>query len=81
MFHHVIGFWRKMIINFEQKSTYLLTINSLYYSCGPNSSFLKVNRGYGIFPSQKMRKASGIADWGESDYSFELKYLFKQEKY
>ena len=43
MFHHVIRVWRNMIIDFEQKSMYPLTINNLDYLCGPNSSFVKVN--------------------------------------
>lgn len=75
-YNHVIIVWRKTIIDFEQPTTYPLTVNNLDFSCGPASQFLTVDRGYGILPSRDMKKACNIADWGESDVDDELKNLF-----
>jgi hypothetical protein len=84
-YSHVIGIWNKMIIDFEYKSAYPLTINNLDFSCGCESTFVRVLRGYGIFPSKKMKKAcrqvDGYSDWGESDVSGSLNYLFKRGKF
>ena len=84
-YNHVICIWNKAIIDYEHRSTYPLTINNLDFSCGPSSTFLAVNRGYGIFPSKEMRRAcremDGYVDWGESDVKGELKFLFKSGRY
>ena len=81
----VIGIWNKMIIDFKYKTAYPLTINNLDFSCGCESTFVRVLRGYGIFPSKKMKKAcrqlDSYLDWGESDVSGSLNYLFKRGKF
>ena len=84
-YNHVICIWNNAIIDYENQSTYPLTINNLDFSCGPMSSFIAVNRGYGIFPSKEMRRAcremDGIVDWGESDVKDELRFLFKSGRF
>lgn len=75
-YNHVVIVWNKTIIDFEQPSTYPLTVNNLDFSCGPASEFLTVDRGYGVLPSRDMRRACNISDWGESDVNGELKNLF-----
>ena len=84
-YSHVIGIWNKMIIDFEYERAYPLTINNLDFSCGCESTFVRVLRGYGIFPSKKMKKAcrqlDSYLDWGESDVSGSLNYLFKRGKF
>ena len=56
MYNHVIGVWKNMIIDFEEKSVYPLTVNNFDYLCGSGSTFVQVVQGYGIFPSKEIRK-------------------------
>jgi hypothetical protein len=63
--------WRNKIIDFECMHTYPLTEESLRQVCGVHTTFQRIVRGYGIFPSKKIRKSSGndyIEDWGMTDY-------------
>ncbi len=48
-YHHVVVFWRGMIIDCESKCTFLLTNDSLRQICGVNTTFVGISCGYGIF--------------------------------
>ena len=82
-YNHVICLWRNMIIDFEEDTTIRLTENNIRYSFGQSSRFLRVVRGYGIFPSRNMKKlcrALDIKEWGDSNYlNGENAHLFKNE--
>ena len=84
-YNHVICIWNNAIIDYENRSTYPLTINNIDFLCGPMSSFIAVNRGYGIFLLKEVRRAcremDGIVDWGESDVKDELRFLFKSGRF
>ncbi len=67
-YNHVVV----MVIDFESPHTYLLTEESLRQVCGVHTTFSKINRGYGLFPSKKNRKLKGnsnITDWGWNEYN------------
>ena len=70
-----------MIIDFEEDTTIPLTEKNIAYSCSKNSRFMRVVRGYGIFPSKDMRKtckALDIKEWGDEKYcNGDNGYLFK----
>ena len=57
-YNHVIWIWNNAIMDYENQCTYPLTINNLDISCGPMSSFIAVNRGYGILPSKEILRGS-----------------------
>ena len=72
-----------MIIDFEEETTIPLTENNIRYSFGQNSTFVRVVRGYGIFPSKNMNKACralDIKEWGRKSYdNGENAHLFENE--
>ena len=82
-YNHVICLWRDMIIDFEEETTIPLTENNIRYSFGRNSTFVRVVRGYGIFPSKNMNKACralDIKEWGRKSYdNGENAHLFENE--
>jgi hypothetical protein len=53
-YNHVVVIWQKMVIDFESTHTYLLLEESLRQVCGVHTTFFKINRGYGLFPSKKI---------------------------
>jgi hypothetical protein len=70
-YNHVFVVWQKMVINFESTHTYLLTEESLRQVCGVHTTFFKINRGYGLFPSKKnhkLKENSNITNWGLNEY-------------
>jgi hypothetical protein len=71
IYKHVVVVWRNKIIDFECKHTYTLTEESLRQVCGVHTTFQRIVRGYGIFPSKIIRTSSEnayIQDWGMNDY-------------
>ena len=82
IYKHVIVVWQGMIIDFEQWATYPLTESNIDFSCGPCSSFIALDRGYGLFPNKEMKKhikkKYGILDVGLSDYQKGHRKFFKK---
>jgi hypothetical protein len=71
IYKHVVVVWRNKIIDFECMHTYPLTEESLQQVCGVHTTFQRIDSGYGIFPSKKIRTPSEndyIQDWGMNDY-------------
>ena len=58
IYKHVVVVWRKKIIDFECMHTYPLTEESLRRVCGVHTTFQRIVRGYGIFPSKIIRTSS-----------------------
>jgi hypothetical protein len=54
IYKHVVVVWRNKIIDFECMHTYPLTEESLRQVCGVHTTFQRIVRGYGIFPSKKI---------------------------
>ena len=80
-YKHVIVVWQGMVIDFEQWETYPLTASNIDFSCGSCSTFLNLDRGYGLFPTKKMKKhikeKYGILDVGLSGYATRHRKFFK----
>ena len=67
LFNHVVVVWRNDIIDFESHYTYQLTVANVDRICGPKNPFSKINRGYMILRSRKMKSSMcDFSDWGES---------------
>jgi hypothetical protein len=67
-YNHVVIAWRGEIIDFEEKFTYLATIENVNRICGPKNPFHKVSRGCIILPSKNMKHGvSDYGDWGEKE--------------
>ena len=65
-FHHIIGIWKDMIIDYECQYCLTLSIKNLNKICGDSTEFSHVIRGCAIFPSKRMKKSIGKSgDWGE----------------
>ena len=67
IYKHVVVVWRNKIIDFECMHTYPLTEESLRQVCGVHTTFHRIVRGYGIFPSKEIRlspKNAYVQDWG-----------------
>jgi len=83
-YDHAICLWRERIIDFEEATTIPLTENNIDYSCGQDSSFIRVVRGYGLFPSKEIKrecKKIGILEWGHPEYQNGLySEFFKKPK-
>jgi hypothetical protein len=70
-YKHVVVVWRNQIIDFECMHTYPLTEESLRQVCGVHTTFQRIFRGYGIFPSKKIRLSpenAYVQHWGMDDY-------------
>jgi len=77
LYNHVVVVWRNDIFDYESKHVYPLTVENVDRICGPNNLFLKVNRGYLILPSRKMKLCVGEkSDWGELNIRQSLIHLF-----
>jgi hypothetical protein len=71
-YHHVVIFWRGMIIDYASKYTFLLTNDSLRQICGVNTTFAGISCGYGIFsPTHICNSMDNISieDWGINEYN------------
>jgi hypothetical protein len=71
IYKHVVVVWRNKILDFECMHTYPLTKESLRQVCGVHTTFQRIVRGYGIFPSKEIRlspKNAYVQDWGMDDY-------------
>jgi hypothetical protein len=69
-YKHVVVVWRNKIIDFECMHTYPLTEESLRQVCGVHTTFQRIVRGYGIFPSKVnclLPKNAYVQDWGMDD--------------
>ncbi len=70
-YKHVVVVWRNKIIDYECMDTYPLTEESLRQVCGVHTTFERIVRGYGIFPSKEIRlspKNAYVQHWGMDDY-------------
>ena len=71
IYKHVVVVWRNKIIDFECMHTYPLTEESLRQVCGVHTTFQRIVRGYGIFPSKEIRLSpenAYVQDWGMDDF-------------
>jgi hypothetical protein len=71
-YNHVVVVWQNKVIDFESRHTYPLSEVSLGQVCGVHTSFCKIIREYGLFPSKQIRKMkenSDISDWGLNEYN------------
>jgi len=71
IYKHVVVVWRNKIIDFECMHTYPLTEESLRQVCGVHTTFERIVRGYGIFPSKEIRllpENAYVQHWGMDDY-------------
>ncbi len=71
IYKHVVVVWRNKIIDYECMDTYPLTEESLRQVCGVHTTFERIVRGYGIFPSKEIRlspKNAYVQDWGMDDF-------------
>ncbi len=55
-YHHVVGVWRQMVINYESMYMYPLTEDTLRQICGVNTTFQQISCGYGIYYRQQFAK-------------------------
>ncbi len=85
-YHHVIVIWRGMLVDYESKYTFPLTIDSLRQICGVNTTFAGISCGYGIFPPIHICNSMdniSIEDWGINEYnikgSFPLENILSDE--
>ena len=70
-----------MIIDFENKYPYSLSVDNLNKLAGKNNCFHKLVRGVGILPSITIKKKSNDkGDWGEGDMKDKLHHLFKKKE-
>jgi len=77
LYNHVVIVWKNEIIDFEAEYTYRLTVPNMDRVCGPNNPLAKLNRGYIILPSRKMKQCVGdFSDWGETIMKDNLHHLF-----
>jgi hypothetical protein len=70
-YHHVVVVWNKVVFDYESKNTYPLTNETLTQICGENTTFHGISRGYGIFPSKKIKQLprnTHIHDWGYTEW-------------
>jgi hypothetical protein len=70
-YDHVIVVWNSMVIDYESLYTYPLSEDSLSQVCGINTTFHKVTSGYGIFPSDNLRRKVNelnMIDWGITEF-------------
>jgi hypothetical protein len=71
-YHHVVVIWRGVIIEYESKYIFPLTIDSLRQICGVNITFAGISCGYGIFPLNHICNSMdniSIEDWGINKYN------------
>jgi hypothetical protein len=71
IYKHVVVVWRNKILDFECMHTYPLTEESLRQVCGVHTTFQRIVRGYGIFPSKEIRSSPAnayVQHWGMDDY-------------
>ncbi len=71
IYKHVVVVWRNKIIDFECMHTYPLTEESLRRVYGVHTTFQRIVRGYGIFPSKEIRLSpenAYVQDWGMDDF-------------
>ena len=71
-YNHVVVVWQNKVIDFESRHTLPLSEVSLGQVCGYHTSFCRIIRGYGLFPSKKIREMdenSDITDWGLKEYN------------
>lgn len=79
VYNHVVVAWRGIIIDFETRQPYPLTLSNVDNICGAKNPFMKLTRGYVICPSRRMKIAVGdLSDWGEQDIRKNLMHLFRK---
>ncbi len=70
-YHHVVGVWREMVIDYESMYTYPLTKDTLRQFFGVNTTFQQISCGYGILPSticKALQANQNVQDWGTAEY-------------
>jgi hypothetical protein len=58
-YNHVVVVWQNKVIDFESRHTHPLSEQSLGQVCGNHTSFCRIIRGYGLFPSKKNTQVEG----------------------
>ncbi len=72
---------KKMIIDFENKYPYSVSVDNLDKLAGKNNCFHKLVREFGILPSITMKKKNNdTCNWGEGDMKVKLLHLFKKKE-
>ncbi len=70
-YHHVIVLWNNVVYDYESKNRYPLTNETLTQVCGKITTLHGISRGYGIFPSKKIKQLAQnayIRDWGYTEW-------------
>ncbi len=71
-YHHVVLIWREIIIDYESRYTFPLTVDSLRQICGDYTIFHGICCGYGIFPPNHIQDSIdnvSVQDWGMNEYN------------
>jgi hypothetical protein len=71
-YHHVVVIWRGIIIDYESRYTFPLTMDSLRQICGVNTTFHGISCGYGIFPPNHIQNSIdnvSVEDWRINEYN------------
>jgi hypothetical protein len=81
LYNHVVIVWKGQVIDYESRTIYLLSEDTVNGICGPHNPFVTVSRGYIILPSKKMKKAvNDFSDWGEISLRQNHAFLFRNHK-
>jgi hypothetical protein len=66
-YHHVVVFWREMVIDYESMYTYPFTEDTLRQICSVNTTFQQISCGFDILPPsicKALEANQNIQDWG-----------------
>jgi hypothetical protein len=70
-YHHVVVVWEEMVIDYASMYTYPLAEDWLRQICGVDTTFLRIDCGYNIFPSRQICTSfenANIHNWGIPEY-------------